>query len=159
MGLVPYRKTVQRVLLPSFHDVKVGSEDGHLHLGREFSPVTSHAGPLILDLVSRTIANKFLLFKNHPIQQTRGHSGERRGWYFQYILESHLKSFLAFPHSYLYLPSSTFGSDGKESARNVGDPGFDPWVGKIPWIRTCPSTPVFLPGESHGQRSLVGCSP
>ena len=34
--------------------------------------------------------------------------------------------------------------------------GFDPWVGKIPWRRKWPPTPVFLPGESHGQRSLAG---
>ena len=37
--------------------------------------------------------------------------------------------------------------------------GFDPWVGKIPWRRERLLTPVFLPGESHGQRSLAGCSP
>ena len=37
--------------------------------------------------------------------------------------------------------------------------GFDSWVGKIPWRRKWQPTPVFLPGESHGQRSLVGCSP
>ena len=36
---------------------------------------------------------------------------------------------------------------------------FDPWVGKIPWRRELHPTPVFLPGECHGQRSLVGCSP
>ena len=36
---------------------------------------------------------------------------------------------------------------------------FSPWVGKIPWRRAQQSTPVFLPGESHGQRSLVGYSP
>ena len=36
--------------------------------------------------------------------------------------------------------------------------GFDPWVGKIPWRRKWQPTPVFLPGESHGQRSLVGYS-
>ena len=35
--------------------------------------------------------------------------------------------------------------------------GFHPWVGKIPWRRAWQPTPVFLPGESHGQRSLVGC--
>ena len=34
--------------------------------------------------------------------------------------------------------------------------GFDPWVRKIPWRRKWQPTPVFLPGESHGQRSLVG---
>ena len=33
---------------------------------------------------------------------------------------------------------------------------FNPWVGKIPWRRTWQPTPVFLLGESHGQRSLVG---
>ena len=36
---------------------------------------------------------------------------------------------------------------------------FDPGVGKIPWRRAWQPTPVFLPGESHGQRSLVGYSP
>ena len=34
-----------------------------------------------------------------------------------------------------------------------------PWIGKIPWRRTQQPTPVFLPGESHRQRSLVGYSP
>ena len=38
-------------------------------------------------------------------------------------------------------------------------PGFDPWVRKIPWRRKWQPTPVFLPGKSHGQRSLVGCGP
>ena len=38
-------------------------------------------------------------------------------------------------------------------------PGFYPWVGKIPWRRKWQPTPVFLPGESHGCRSLVGYSP
>ena len=40
-----------------------------------------------------------------------------------------------------------------------GRPGFDPWVGKIPWRRKWQSTPVLLPGKSHGQRSLVGYNP
>ena len=38
-------------------------------------------------------------------------------------------------------------------------PGFDPRVGKIPWRREWQPTPDFLPGESHGQRSLVGRRP
>ena len=38
-------------------------------------------------------------------------------------------------------------------------PGFDPWFRKIPWRWKWQPTPVFLPGESHGQRSLVGYSP
>ena len=37
--------------------------------------------------------------------------------------------------------------------------GFSPSVGKIPWRRKWQPTPVFSPGKSHGQRSLVGCSP
>ena len=37
--------------------------------------------------------------------------------------------------------------------------GFSPWVGKIPWRKAQQPTPVFLPGESHGQRSLAGYSP
>ena len=40
-----------------------------------------------------------------------------------------------------------------------GRPGFDPWVGKIPWRRKWQPTPGLLPGKSHGQRSLVGYSP
>ena len=36
---------------------------------------------------------------------------------------------------------------------------FDPWFRKIPWRRAWQPTLVFLPGESHGQRSLVGYSP
>ena len=38
-------------------------------------------------------------------------------------------------------------------------PRFNPWVGKIPWRRKWQPTPVFLPGNSHGQRSLAGYSP
>ena len=51
---------------------------------------------------------------------------------------------------------------GKESAcksRRCRQHGLDPWVRKIPWRRTWQPTPVFLPGESHGQRSLAGYSP
>ena len=39
---------------------------------------------------------------------------------------------------------------------DIGDIGFDPWVREIPWRRAWQPTPVFLPGESHGQRSLAG---
>ena len=46
------------------------------------------------------------------------------------------------------------GSVVKQSARQCRRcrrPGFDPWAGKIPWRRKWPPTPVFSPGESHGQ--------
>ena len=42
---------------------------------------------------------------------------------------------------------------------SMGRPGFDPWLGKISWRREWQPTPVFWPGEFHGQRSLVGYSP
>ena len=44
---------------------------------------------------------------------------------------------------------------------NAGDARdeFDPWVRKIPWRRAWKPTPVFLPGESHGQRILMGYRP
>ena len=43
----------------------------------------------------------------------------------------------------------------KNPPANTGDI-LDPWVGKIPWRREWQLTPVFLPGESYGQRSLAG---
>ena len=49
-------------------------------------------------------------------------------------------------------------SEVKASACNVGDLGSMPGSGRFPWRRKWQST-VFLPGESHGQRSLVGYSP
>ena len=44
----------------------------------------------------------------------------------------------------------------KESACQCKRHGFDPWVRKIPWRREWQPTLVFLPGKSHGQRSLEG---
>ena len=51
---------------------------------------------------------------------------------------------------------------GKESTcqcRRCMRHKFDPWVGKIPWRRKWQPAPVFLSGESHGQRNLAGYSP
>ena len=54
------------------------------------------------------------------------------------------------------------GSMGNESARQYRRRrrhSFHLWIRKIPWRRAGQPTPVFLPEESHGQRSLAGCSP
>ena len=54
------------------------------------------------------------------------------------------------------------GASGKESAsqfRRHTRPRFYPWVEKIPWKKAWQPTPGFLPGESYGQRSLVGYNP
>ena len=48
---------------------------------------------------------------------------------------------------------------GKESACQCRRPGFNPWVGKIPWRRKWQPTPVSLLRKSHEQRSWVGYSP
>jgi len=41
----------------------------------------------------------------------------------------------------------------------VGNLGSIPGAQKISWRRKWKPTPIFLPGESHGQRSLAGYSP
>ena len=54
------------------------------------------------------------------------------------------------------------GASGKEptcQCRRCERRGFNRWVGKILWRRAWQPTPIFLPGESQGQRSLVGYSP
>jgi len=54
------------------------------------------------------------------------------------------------------------GASGQEPAcqcRRHERCRFDPWFVKLPWSRKWQLTPIFLPGESHGQRSLVGYSP
>ena len=54
------------------------------------------------------------------------------------------------------------GASGQEPTCQCRRPKrcrFDPWVGKIPWRRKALPNPIFLPGESLGQRSLAGYSP
>ena len=67
-----------------------------------------------------------------------------------------LPFFCSFVCSFLCFPG---GSDGKASACNPGRPGFDPWMGKIPWRRKWQPTPVFLPRKSQRQWSLAGYCP
>ena len=61
--------------------------------------------------------------------------------------------------NHLFGLNFTVHSDSKESACNAGDPGSVLWVRKIPWRREGQPTPVFVPGEFHGQRSLAGYNP
>ena len=51
------------------------------------------------------------------------------------------------------------GSEVKASACNARDLGSIPGLGRSPWRRKWQPLPVFLPGESHGRRSVVGYSP
>ena len=69
--------------------------------------------------------------------------------------------FVNLPQPNLHFRGFPGGARGKEPAfcRTLERRGFSLWIGKIPWRRAWQHTLVFLPGESHGQRSLVGCSP
>ena len=71
-----------------------------------------------------------------------------RDWVFQEVTEVLGRSLgwvLGFPDD----------SDSKESTCNAGDPVRSSWVRKIPWRRAWQPTPITLPREFHGQRSLV----
>ena len=64
---------------------------------------------------------------------------------------------ISFPHlCFIGFPGSTSGKEPACQCRRHKRHRFNPWVGKIPWRRAWQPTPVFWPGESHGQRSQVG---
>ena len=109
---------------------------------------------------------------------THTHTKQRKGIYIKQrkrlLLHSHFCNISRFClqhssiiiYSILILPASIAGwpsgASGKESAhqcRWCKRQGFNPLVGKIPWRRKWQPTPVFLPGKSHGLRSLAGYSP
>ena len=59
----------------------------------------------------------------------------------------------------LSFPSGASGKEPVYQCRKHKRHRFDPWVRKIPWRGPWQPTPVFLPRESHGWRSLVGYRP
>ena len=59
----------------------------------------------------------------------------------------------------LGFPGGTRGKEPACQCQRHKRHGFNPWVEKIPWTGAWQPTPVFLPGESHGQRSLADYSP
>ena len=63
------------------------------------------------------------------------------------------------PGLYIIYQGFLGGSDDKESACKAEDLGSIPGSGRSPWRREWQSTPIFLPGEFHGQRSLASYSP
>ena len=81
-------------------------------------------------------------------------------WWIKFILFcllNHL-AFAVIHFGNLYFPGGASGKEPDCQCWRYKRPGFDPWVGKIPWRRAWQPLPVFLPGESHGQRSLMGYS-
>ena len=67
--------------------------------------------------------------------------------------------FYTYIWKYMGFPSGSVVKNSPARAGHGKRYGFNPWVGKIPWRSKWQPTPVFLPGEFHGQRSLVGYSP
>ena len=57
-------------------------------------------------------------------------------------------------HTHYGFPGGASGEEPALQCRRLGH-GFNLWIGKMPWRRAWHPTLVFLPGESHGQRSLV----
>ena len=57
------------------------------------------------------------------------------------------------------LSSISSGASGEERTCRCRRQELDPWARKVPWKRDWQPTPVLLPGEAHGQRSLAGYSP
>ena len=90
--------------------------------------------------------------------KSRGFSARRRGWLSALLTISYKKKTgkLDMRAPAVGLP---WWISGNESTCQCRRPRFDPWVRKIPWRRKWQPTPVFLPGESHGQRILAGYSP
>ena len=70
-----------------------------------------------------------------------------------------LSLFWFLKHSLICFPGGASDKEPSCQCRRCRRPRFDPSVGKILWRREWQPTPVFLPEESHGQRSLVGYSP
>ena len=71
-------------------------------------------------------------------------------------------AFLVFRFSHTAVLCFPYGATGKEATyqcRRCKRCGFDPRFGKTTWRRAWKPSPVFLPGESHGQRNLEGHSP
>ena len=68
------------------------------------------------------------------------------------------KAFRFLIRGLLFLMASLVAETVKNLPAMQERPGFHHWVGTIPWRREWQPSPVFLPGEFHGQRSLAGYS-
>ena len=91
-----------------------------------------------------------LAFKRPPFKMTTITAVP--AWFSERLTDFHLSD-LIFP------PGLPGGANSKEFACKYKRHRLDPWVGNISWKRKWHPTPVFLPEEFHGQRSLVGYSP
>ena len=70
-----------------------------------------------------------------------------------------LQSYYMVKHKLMYMLELNIPLQNFLILNSSKRPGFDLWIKKIPWIKEWQPTPVFLPEESHGQKSLAGYSP
>ena len=109
-------------------------------------------------------------FKNHKRKKKKNKkkTGEVNCLILVFTEKKKKKKQKTFPfNSFYFCKKQTFIGlpwwlSGKESAcqcRRHRRRGFNPCIRKIPWGREWKPAPVFLPGESHGQRSLAGYNP
>ena len=86
--------------------------------------------------------------------------GSKKGQIFMHVFSVIISSnnFLSIQYMWGF-PGGTSDTESACRYRRHKRLRFDSWVGKIPWRRKWQPMPVFLPGESHGQRSLAGYSP
>ena len=147
----PARCVVAILILPQlsspYVSLHIGATDKHYHFIAHILPLSPQ--PLLflpkswsfVHLSSLTPADVHLqsqiqkLYYTVTYCQSRALASGRPGWGF---------------------PGGASGKEPKCQCRRCKRRGFNPWVGKIPWRRTWPPTLVSLPGELHGQKSLVG---
>ena len=121
-------------------------------------------GGRVLDLVQSKVGLSRLLGALEPLGLWRSPVTPGFSWKSLALLSSiflHSYPFHTFPTAgleYLGFLASSLVVQMVKNLPAMWETGFDPWVGKIPWRRKLQPTPVFLPREFHGQRSLVGYS-
>ena len=112
---------------------------------------------------SPTALNAFTLSvastSSFDITVTGGYWAHHLLWTLKFKRKSPAWGYFILRYEWLGLPRGLSSQESSCQCRRHRRHGFDPWVGKIPWRRAWQPTPVFLPGESHGQESLAGYSP
>ena len=105
-----------------------------------------------------TLGFQWVLHSVWSIQNPVSHVGRRDG-----LLLGRWKKKKKYPQTRRFChslspPIGFSGGSGSKESAPCRRPRFNPWVGKIPWRWKWQPTPVFLPGEFHGQTSLAGHS-
>ena len=102
-------------------------------------------------------------FYDSPVDRnSKVRRSARLGWLSQNVDRTNTRTqIFCFKFSVFILPSTGLPRwfSSKQSACWWRRHRFNPWIRKIPWRRKGQPTPVFLPGKSHGQRSLADYSP